>query len=254
MPGSLENKVALVTGGGSGIGRATSLAFSREGAKVMVADVNSAAGEDTVSAIKEAGAESAFVHVDVASATSVQAMISRVVETYGRLDCAHNNAGIEGDFTARLHEYTEEIWDRLMDINLKGVWLCLKYEIQHMLEQGGGSIVNTASVAGLVGSRMVGPYTASKHGVVGLTKAAALEYAREGIRVNAVCPGVIDTPMVQRLIEGREGYEETISSRQPIGGLGKPEEIAEAVVWLSSDAASFITGHAMAVDGAFTAQ
>ena len=254
MPGSLENKVALVTGGGSGIGRATSLAFSREGAKVMVADVNSAAGEDTVSAIKESGGESTFVHVDVASATSVQAMISRVVETYGRLDCAHNNAGIEGDFTARLHEYTEEIWDRLMDINLKGVWLCLKYEIQHMLEQGSGSIVNTASVAGLVGSRMVGPYTASKHGVVGLTKAAALEYAREGIRVNAVCPGVIDTPMVQRLIEGREGYEKTISSRQPIGRLGKPEEIAEAVVWLSSDASSFVTGHAMAVDGAFTAQ
>lgn len=252
--GQLENKVALVTGGGSGIGRATSLAFSREGAKVVVADVNSEAGEDTVSAIKASGGESSFVHVDVASAAGVEAMIGRVVETYGRLDCAHNNAGIEGDFNARLHEYSEETWDRLMDINLKGVWLCLKYEIQHMLEQGDGSIVNTASVAGLVGSRMVGPYTASKHGVVGLTKAAALEYARDSIRINAVCPGVIDTPMVQRLISGREGYEGTISSRQPVGRLGLPEEIAEAVVWLSSDAASFVTGHAMAVDGGFIAQ
>lgn len=254
MLGSLENKVALVTGGGSGIGRATSLAFSREGAKVVVAEINSEAGEETVSAIKESGGESIFVHVDVASATGVQKMISRVVETYGRLDCAHNNAGIEGDFTARLHEYTEETWDRLIGINLKGVWLCLKYEIQHMLEAGGGSIVNTASVAGLVGSRNLSAYVASKHGVVGLTKAAALEYAQEGIRINAVCPGIIDTPMVQRLLTGREGYERSISTRQPIGRLGRPQEIAEAVIWLSSDAASFVTGHAMAVDGAMTAQ
>ena len=244
----------MVTGGGSGIGRAASLAFGREGVKVAIADVNADAGEETVSAIKGSGSESTFVHVDVASAAGVQAMINQVVQTYVRLDYAYNNAGIEGDFTARLHEYTEETWDRLMDINLKGVWLCLKYEIEHMLEQGRGSIVNTASVAGLVSSRMVSAYTASKHGVVGLTKAAALEYARDGIRVNAVCPGVIDTPMVQKLISAREGYEASIATRQPVGRLGLPREIAEAVIWLSSDATSFITGHAMVVDGAFTAQ
>ena len=254
MAGQLEGKIALVTGGGSGIGRATSLAFAREGAKVVVSDVNADGGEETVSTIKEAGGESTFVYADVSRPTDVEALVRRAVETYGRLDCAHNNAGIEGDISSKLHEYSEDTWDRLMDINLKGVWLCLKYEIQHMLEQGGVAIVNTASAAGLVGSRMLSAYVASKHGVVGLTKAAALEYAQDGIRVNAVCPGIIDTPMVRRLLAGREGYESTISSRQPVGRLGNPEEIAEAVVWLCSDAASFVTGHAMAVDGALTAQ
>ncbi len=254
MAGQLEGKIALVTGGGSGIGQATSLAFAREGAKAVLSDVNADGGEETVSAIKEAGGESTFVYADVSRPADVEALVRRTVEIYGRLDCAHNNAGIEGEIGSKLHEYSEDTWDRLMDIDLKGVWLCLKYEIQHMLGQGGGAIVNTASAAGLVGSRMMSAYVASKHGVVGLTKAAALEYAQDGIRVNAVCPGIIDTPMVRRLISGREGYESSISSRQPVGRLGNPQEIAEAVVWLCSDAASFVTGHAMAVDGALTAQ
>ena len=254
MAGQLEGKVALVTGGSSGIGRASSLSFAREGAKVVVADINSDGGEETVSSIQEAGGESTFVHVDVSRNANVEAMVRKVVEVYGRIDCAHNNAGIEGEITARVHQYSEDTWDRLMDINLKGVWLCMKYEITEMLRQGGGAIVNTASVAGLVGSRMLSAYTASKHGVVGLTRVAALEYAQDGIRVNAVCPGIIDTPMVQRLITGMEGYESRIPSRQPVGRLGTPQEVAEAVVWLSSDAASFVTGHAMTVDGAVTAQ
>lgn len=254
MAGQLADKVALVTGASSGIGRATALAFGREGARVVVSDLNVEGGEETVSAIKESGGESTFVHADVSRVGDVEALIENVVQVYGRLDCAHNNAGIEGEIGSRLHEYPEDTWDRLIDINLKGVWLCMKYELTQMLAQGGGSIVNTASAAGLVGSRRMSAYTASKHGVVGLTKSAALEYAQEGIRVNAVCPGIIDTPMVRRLIGGREDYEASISSRQPVGRLGTAEEIAEAVVWLSSDAASFVTGHAMSVDGGFVAQ
>ncbi len=255
MPGTLENKIALVTGAGSGIGRASSLILAREGAKVVVSDINASGAEETLSTIKQSGGDGIFVHADVSKAGDVQALVAQVVETYGRLDCAYNNAGIEGYMSGRLHEYPEDIWDRLIDINLKGVWLCLKYEIPEMLKQGGGAIVNTASAAGLVGSRRLAAYVASKHAVVGLTKAAALEYARDGIRVNAVCPGIIDTPMVERLIAGREDeYEGSIPSRQPIGRLGTPEEIAESVAWLCSDAASLVTGMAMAVDGGFTAQ
>ena len=255
MPGTLEGKVALVTGAGSGIGRASSLVFAREGAKVVVSDVNADGGEETVSAIKDLGGEGIFVHADVARAAEVEALVGRVVEAYGRLDCAYNNAGIEGYFGGRLHEYPEETWDRLIDINLKGVWLCLKYEISQMLNRGGGAIVNTASVAGLRGSRQMSAYVASKHAVVGLTKSAALEYARDGIRINAVCPGPIDTPMMGRLVQGRdEEYTASRQLRQPMGRMGAPEEIAETVAWLCSPAASFVTGHAMSVDGGSTAQ
>ena len=255
MPGTLEDKIALVTGAGSGIGRASSLVLAREGAKVVVSDINAEGAEATLSTIKEMGGEGVFVHADVSKPEDVQALVASVIHTYGRLDCAYNNAGIEGYMEGRLHEYPEDIWDRLIGINLKGVWLCLKYEIPRMLEQGGGAIVNTASAAGLVGSRRLAAYVASKHGVVGLTKAAALEYARDGIRVNAVCPGIIDTPMMDRLIAGRQDdYEATIPTRQPIGRLGTPEEIAESVAWLCSDAASLITGIALSVDGGFTAQ
>ena len=255
MAGLLEGKISLVTGAGSGIGRATSLVMAREGATIVVSDINADGGEETVSAIKEAGGDGMFVHADVSRPGDVAALIGQVVAAYGRLDCAHNNAGVEGFMAGRLHEYPEEDWDRLINVNVKGVWLCLKHEIPQMMQQGGGAIVNTASAAGLVGSRRLSAYVASKHAVVGLTKAAALEYARDGIRVNAVCPGIIDTPMVRRLAGGREAdYEATISVRQPIGRLGTPEEIAESVTWLCSEAASLVTGLAMAVDGGFTAQ
>ena len=255
MAGLLEGRISLVTGAGSGIGRATSLVMAREGATVVVSDVNADGGEETLSAVKEAGGGGMFVHADVSRPDDVAALVGQVVAAYGRLDCAYNNAGIEGFMAGRLHEYPEDVWDRLIDINLKGVWLCLKHEIPQMVQQGGGAIVNTASGAGLVGSRNMSAYVASKHAVVGLTKAAALEYARDGIRVNAVCPGIIDTPMVQRLMGGRGAdYEASIPIRQPIGRLGTPEEIAESVTWLCSGAASLVTGLAMAVDGGYTAQ
>ena len=252
MAGLLEGKISLVTGAASGIGRATSLVMAREGATLVVSDINAEGAEATLSAIKDRGGQGTFIHADVSKTEDVQALVAGVVEAYGRLDCAFNNAGIEGFMEGRLHEYPEDIWDRLIDINLKGVWLCLKYEIPRMLERGGGAIVNTASAAGLVGSRRLSAYVASKHAVVGLTKAAALEYARDGIRVNAVCPGIIDTPMVQRLIAGRQTDDE--EPQHPVGRLGAPEEIAESVTWLCSDAASLVTGTAMAVDGGFTAQ
>lgn len=255
MPKLLEDKVALVTGGASGIGRATALTFAREGAKLIIADMHADGGQQTVHMITENGGEAIFAQVDVSRAAEVEAMISQAVATYGRLDCAHNNAGIGSRPRAPLHECSEETWDRVLDINLKGVWLCMKYEINHMLTQGGGSIVNTASILGLVGSWSgSSAYCASKHGVVGLTKTAALEYARSGIRVNAVCPGYIRTPLLDSTLTSRPDMEDQIVSRHPVGRMGCPEEIAEAVVWLCSDAASFVTGHTMTVDGGYVAQ
>ena len=254
MSDTLQDKVALVTGGGSGIGRATSLAFAREGAKVVVADVAVEDGQGTVRTIQDSGGEAIFVRVDVSKTDDVEAMIKAAVETYGRLDCAHNNAGTEGAI-ARTHEYPEDEWDRVIGLNLTGVWLCMKHEIPQMLLQGGGSIVNTSSAAGLIGIRGQPSYVASKHGVAGLTKVAALEYARRGIRVNAVCPGVVNTPMLQRFVANNpEINEEQIVRWEPVGRLGTPEEIAEAVVWLCSDAASFVTGHTMSVDGGMVVQ
>ncbi len=253
MAGQVNGKVALVTGGGSGIGRATSLAFAREGAKVVAADIVVAGGEETVRMIKAAGGEATFIQVDVSKAAEVEALIKKTVETYGRLDCAFNNAGIEGQMAPTV-ESSEENWDRVIAINLKGVWLCIKSEIAQMLKQGGGAIVNTALIAGLVGGAGASAYVASKHGVNGLTKTAALEYAKQGIRVNAVCPGVIHTPMVERAVGSNPQMAEMMVAMEPVGRLGKPEEIAEAVVWLCSDAASFVTGLPMAVDGGLTAQ
>jgi NAD(P)-dependent dehydrogenase (short-subunit alcohol dehydrogenase family) len=245
---SLAGKVALVTGGSSGIGRASAIAFAAADATVVVADVDDTGGQETVRRIADAGSTGLFLHADVARASEVEAMIEQTVATYGRLDCAHNNAGIEGPLGS-LIDCTEEEWDRVIGVNLKGVWLCLKYEIPRMLEQGGGVIVNTASVAGLVGSLAVPIYGASKHGVVGLTRSAALTYAKSGIRVNAVCPGYIQTPMLHRHPE----LEARALAREPIGRLGTPEEVAAAVVWLCSDAASFVTGHALVIDGALLA-
>ncbi|MCI0790032.1 MAG: SDR family oxidoreductase [Chloroflexi bacterium] len=255
MGADLDGKTALVTGGGSGIGRATSLAYAQEGARVVVADVNVEGGEETVQLIKEAGGEAILVHADVAKPEDTQAMVAQAVEAFGSLDCAFNNAGISGGTDRRLTaDYLEEDWDRVVGINLKGVWLCMKAEIPQMLKQGGGAIVNTASVAGLVAITGTVAYIAAKHGVTGLTKAAALEYAKSGIRVNSVCPGYIQTPMVQGIFVENEGFEERVASRHPIGRLGEPSEIAAAVIWLSSDAASFVTGHNMPVDGGYVAQ
>jgi NAD(P)-dependent dehydrogenase (short-subunit alcohol dehydrogenase family) len=252
MPGPLAGKVALVTGAASGIGRATALAFANRGAKVVVSDIAVDTGEETVARIQASGGEATFVRADVSVAQDAAGLVQTAVETYGRLDCAHNNAGISGTGFAP-HEYPEELWDRVMAINLKGVWLCLKYEVLQMLSQGGGAIVNTSSVAGLVGLARSSGYAASKHGVVGLTKSAALAYAKSGIRVNAVCPGYVRTPMMEAIIAERPEYVDAMVAGQPIGRLGTPDEMAELVVFLCTDAASFITGAALPVDGAYSA-
>lgn len=247
-----SGKVALVTGAASGIGRASAITFAQQGAKVVVADVLVEAGEETVQMIKEAGGDAIFIATDVSKASEVEALVRQTVTHYGRLDVAHNNAAIEGAL-APTASYTEEDWDRTINVNLKGTWLCMKYEILQMLQQGGGAIVNTASVVGLVGTMGLPAYCASKGGVVQLTKAAALEYAKAGIRINAVCPGATYTPMLNRLLaqpEAETGMLATI----PLGRISKPEEVAAAAVWLCSDAASYVTGHIMVVDGGLIAQ
>lgn len=254
MAGTLEGKIALVTGAGSGIGRASALAFAREGAQVVVSDVNDGGGEETVSQIKQAAGVASFIHTDVSKAVEVDVLIKTTVETYGRLDCAFNNAGILGSVAVPTHEYPEDIWDRLIDINLKGVWLCMKYEIPEMLKQNAGAIVNMSSIWGLVGAGGFSAYVASKHGVAGLTKTAALECAQSGIRVNAVNPGPVDTPMVQGAFAQQPEMENAIITQEPAGRLAAPEEVAAAVVWLCSDAASFVVGHTLLVDGGFVAQ
>jgi NAD(P)-dependent dehydrogenase (short-subunit alcohol dehydrogenase family) len=253
MPGQLDGKVALVTGGSSGIGRATALTFAREGATVVVADMQHDGGHQTVHMIQESGGEATFVPVDVTKAADVQAMIAKAVQTYGRLDCAYNNAGVGSRARAPLADYPEEDWHRIIAINLTGVWLCMKYEIPQMLQQGGGAIVNTASVAGLAGLPETSAYVASKHGVVGITRTAALEYARQGIRINCVCPGYIRTPMTAQSMSDPDRLTQMIA-REPIGRVGNPEEVAAAVMWLCSDAASFVTGHTMTIDGGYMAQ
>jgi NAD(P)-dependent dehydrogenase (short-subunit alcohol dehydrogenase family) len=253
MAGLLHGKAALITGAASGIGRATAIAAAREGAKVLVVDAVPT-GEDTVKLIKEAGGEAAFHKCDVTRAAEVEATVAAAVKLFGRLDCAHNNAGIIGK-SLHTAEDTEENFDRIIAVDLKGVWLCMKYEILQMLKQGArGAIVNTASAAGLVGSHGQPAYTAAKHGVIGLTKVAALEYARHDIRVNSVCPGVIDTAMVAEMVTGHPRLRDRLIAVEPIRRMGKPEEIGEAVVWLMSDYASFVTGASLPVDGAMTAQ
>jgi NAD(P)-dependent dehydrogenase (short-subunit alcohol dehydrogenase family) len=261
MAGRLDGKVVLVTGGSSGIGRATALACARENARVVVADVAVEGGEATGRMIRQAGGEAVFLQADVSRAADVKALVERTVQTFGRLDCAHNNAGVEGRpgvAPVPTADVTEDCWDYAIRVNLKGVWLCMKYEIPQMLSQGRGAIVNTASILGLVGLRGAAAYVASKHGVLGLTKTAALEYARAGLRINAVCPGFVSTPLAERYFElaSRDNPQvrEQATELHPVGRLGTPEEIAEAVVWLCSDAASFVTGHAMTVDGGWVAQ
>jgi len=249
----LEGKAALVTGASSGIGRAAALAMAREGARVLVADMVEAAGNETVDLIKAAGGEALFTQTNVARPADAAAMVAAAVKAFGRLDCAFNNAGVAGKI-ARTADDTEENFDHIMAVNLRGVWLCMKYEIQQMLKQGGGAIVNTASAAGLVGSHGMPAYTASKHGVIGLTKTAAIEYARASVRVNAVCPGVIDTAMVAGMVSSHPRLKDALLGVEPIARMGRPGEIGEAVTWLLSDYASFVTGCSLPVDGGLTAQ
>jgi NAD(P)-dependent dehydrogenase (short-subunit alcohol dehydrogenase family) len=241
-------KVALVTGAASGIGRATALAFARHGAKVVVSDVDDAAGEETVALVRAQNTDALFVHADVSRRSAVEALITTAAQMYGRIDFAFNNAGVSGA-RAMMADYSEESWDRVIGINLKGVWLCMKYELQQMLRQGGGVIVNTSSTAGQTGSRGVGAYVASKHGVIGLTKAAALEYARQNIRVNAILPGTIHTHLIDEFTRGNEQMLQEFAEGEPIGRLGRPEEVANAVIWLCSAESSFVTGATLAVDG-----
>ncbi|MEA2648194.1 MAG: hypothetical protein QOG61_629 [Candidatus Binataceae bacterium] len=253
MPGILDGKVSLITGAGSGIGRATSMIFAREGARLVLADVVEAGGHETLRMVKELGADAFFLKTDVAKAHDVDAVVSKAVETYGRLDCAFNNAGIGG--AGRLtHEYSEDEWNRVIAINLTGVWLCMKAELTRMLKQGSGSIVNTSSIMGLTGAIRVPAYTAAKHGVAGLTKAAALEYGRHGIRINAVCPAPIYTPLLMTAFEKRPDVEARYARSEPLKRIGQPEEVGEAVAWLCSDRASYVTGLPMPVDGGYMAQ
>ena len=254
MAGILDGKVALITGAGSGIGRATAKIFAREGAKLLIADIVEDAGNETLGIVKDSGASAIFMKVDVSQENAAEAMVAKVVETYGRLDCAFNNAGIEGE-GAVTHKCTMANWSRVIAINLTGVWLCMKAEIDQMLKQGGGgAVVNTSSMAGLVGSAGGPAYVAAKHGVAGLTKTAALEYGRHGIRVNAVCPGPIRTPMMQRIMRGSAEAEQRFIRAEPLKRFGEPEEIGESVAWLCSDRASYVTGVAMPVDGGAFAQ
>lgn len=244
-----ENKVVIVTGAASGIGRATAISFAKEGAAVVVSDISEESGLETVKLIQDQKGTASFIKCDVSIESEVKNLVAKTIETYGRLDCAFNNAGTEGTPSSTT-ECTEENWNRTINTDLKGVWLCMKHEIPAMLSNGKGSIVNCSSIAGLVGFETIPAYVASKHGVIGLTETAALEFAKKNIRVNAVCPGVIHTPMLDRF---DKGDEMAMADQTPVGRVGQPEEIADSVLWLCSDKSSYVTGQAIAVDGGWVA-
>jgi NAD(P)-dependent dehydrogenase (short-subunit alcohol dehydrogenase family) len=248
-----QDKIALVTGAASGIGRASALALARAGATIMVADLTIAGCEATAELIAAEGGTAAVQAVDVADEAAVEALINACVKTFGRLDLAFNNAGISGAM-GKTAEYPSDDWQRVLAVNLTGVWYCMKHELRAMLANGGGAIVNTASIAGLIGLAGAPAYVAAKHGVVGLTKTAALEYAKANIRVNAVCPGAVRTNMTETADKAMPGFLDKMAKHEPMGRVAEPEEIASAVVWLCSEGASFMTGHAMVVDGGFTAR
>ena len=254
MPGRLHGKVALVTGGSAGIGRTTALAFAREGARVVLANRGIVGGEETVRMIVEAGGEATFIQTDVSQAAQVEALIGCTMATYGRLDCAFNNAGYEGMRVATA-DLPEEDWQRALGTNLTGVWLCMKYAIRQMLNQGGGIIVNMSSVVGLSGRAGLSPaLVACHHGIIGLTRQAALEYIKQGIRINAVCPTVTRTPRLARVHGANPEVEARMAAQNPSGRIGQPQDAAEAVLWLCSEAASFVVGHTLVVDGGVLAQ
>lgn len=248
-----KKKVAIVTGGGSGIGRSTALAFARAGVKVLVADTNQEEGNNTVSLIRAEEGESRFVSVDVSQNDDVESMVETAISSWGQLDFAFNNAGIQGEISETV-ECSEKNWDRITGVNLKGVWLCMKHEIAAMRRGNGGVIVNNASNFGLVGSSGMPAYSASKHGVIGLTKTAAIENAKKSIRINAVCPGPISTPLVDKIVSRQPEVLDAITDREPIGRMGQPDEISGAVLWLCSDDASFVIGAVLSIDGGFVAQ
>src|SRR5215218_1217873 len=249
--GSFAGKVAFVTGAANGIGRAAALAFAREGAGVVVADVSEQGHRETARLIEQAGGRALAVRCDVSRAEDVEAALDKAVGAFGRLDYAFNNAGMEQPVTAAA-DLTEEQWDRIVGVDLRGVFLCMRHEIPLMLRHGGGAIVNTSSGAGVKGFAGQAAYCAAKFGVVGLTKAAALDYAASNIRINAVCPGIIETPMMDRFSGGTPEGRARVIAQEPVGRMGKPEEIAASVVWLCSDAAAFVVGHAMVIDGGQT--
>jgi NAD(P)-dependent dehydrogenase (short-subunit alcohol dehydrogenase family) len=256
---NLQGKVALVTGGSSGIGRAAALAFAKSGAKVVVANRRVGAGEETVSMIRQSGGDAIFVKTDVSRASEVEELVKAAVQTYGRLDCALNNAGTDEGFGPRLADISEQDFDYQIGVNLKGVWLCMKYELLQMVKQGGGVIVNVSSLNGIRGSANASLYSTAKHGVIGLTKSAALEYAPQNIRVNAICAGAFDTPMLNRVCEraapgNAKQVEAAFSSMVPLRRIGKAEEMAQTVLWLCSDASSYVTGSSLVVDGGLSAK
>ncbi len=249
----MDSQVALITGGGSGIGQATCLAFARAGAKVVVADVSPEGGEATAHAIQKDGGDAIFIRADVCRSEDVERMVKTAAQHYGRIDCAHNNAGINGDFVSVV-DCSEENWDRLMTVNLRSVWLGMKYEIPQMLKLGRGAIVNTGSVAALAGYRTMGAYCASKAGILGLTKVAALEYATKGIRVNAICPSTTRTALIAAFVGNNPELERAMDGVQPMQRMATPEEVANTVVWLCSKQASFVTGAIVPVDGGTVAE